>query len=247
VNLILIDISNQIYSALYAKFWQEKEVSIYNIAFEKFFEIYPDIKVDCVVSPANSFGLMDGGFDKVLIDYFGIDLMIRVQQNILNNYFGEQPVGTSFIIETNNSKCPYLVHTPTMRVPMDISKTDNVYNAMRSMLIETTKNKNINTVLCPGLGTLTGNVNPIVAAHQMYQAYKSIINPIKEINWKNASLIQNNLRVSKKELCTNKFSIPEQSQFHYNCANPYSSSGPATYCYSQIDCNFCNHFKSNDA
>lgn len=31
-------------------------------------------RIDAVVSPANAYGLMDGGYDKALTDYFGNDL-----------------------------------------------------------------------------------------------------------------------------------------------------------------------------
>src|SRR5690348_1291522 len=102
------------------------------LAFEQYFAGLPNFEVvngrfqrvaeyDCMVSPANSFGLMDGGIDAAIIDYFGQGLMRRVQDYIIEYYLGEQSVGTSFIIETGNEKHPYLAHTPTMRVPMEIA------------------------------------------------------------------------------------------------------------------------------
>jgi O-acetyl-ADP-ribose deacetylase (regulator of RNase III) len=36
----------------------------------------------CVVSPANSFGFMDGGFDRTLLSFFGTSIQIRVQDAI---------------------------------------------------------------------------------------------------------------------------------------------------------------------
>lgn len=88
---------------------------------------------DCIVSPANSFGIMDGGFDKALIEYFGNSLMERVQNKIKDEYAGEQPVGTCLIVNTGDEKHPYLAHTPTMRIPRIIREYDTVYNAMRAM------------------------------------------------------------------------------------------------------------------
>ena len=41
---------------------------------------------DAIVSPANSFGFMDGGVDYAIIKYFGYDLQKRVQQMILEKY-----------------------------------------------------------------------------------------------------------------------------------------------------------------
>ncbi len=142
---------------------------------------------DCMVSAANSFGLMDGGIDGDITGYFGHQLQSCVQQHILENYLGEQPVGTSFIIETGHAEHPYLAHTPTMRVPMPINGTDAVYLAMRAMLLAVYQfnkvEKRIHTVLCPGLGTLTGRVSAEDAAFQMALAYQSVAFPPEEINW----------------------------------------------------------------
>jgi O-acetyl-ADP-ribose deacetylase (regulator of RNase III) len=143
---------------------------------------------DCMVSPANSFGLMDGGIDAAIIRYFGYPLMSRVQQYILDEYLGEQPVGTSFIVETGNPQHPYLAHTPTMRVPMSISRTDNVYKAMFALLLAVRKHnavsaRPIETVVCPGLGTGTGRVPFRMAAYQMALAYRHFDNPPARLDW----------------------------------------------------------------
>jgi O-acetyl-ADP-ribose deacetylase (regulator of RNase III) len=58
-----------------------------------YFENLPEF--DCLVSPANSFGLMDGGMDAAITRFFGDALQQRVQQRILAEYLGEQPVGTA--------------------------------------------------------------------------------------------------------------------------------------------------------
>jgi O-acetyl-ADP-ribose deacetylase (regulator of RNase III) len=87
-----------------------------------------------MVSAANSFGLMDGGVDLAITNFFGPALQARVQQVILACYDGEQPVGTSFIVETGHPAHPFLAHTPIMRVPMPIAGTDYVYLAMKAML-----------------------------------------------------------------------------------------------------------------
>lgn len=69
---------------------------------------------------------MDGGVDAAITKFFGTQLQDRVQQHILKYYDGEQPVGTSFIIDTKDALHPFLAHTPTMRVPMSIVKTEYV-------------------------------------------------------------------------------------------------------------------------
>lgn len=67
---------------------------------------------------------MDGGVDAAITQFFGTKLQKKVQQYILENFEGEQPVGTSFIVETgkffhfsyqsDDPKHPYVAHTPTM-------------------------------------------------------------------------------------------------------------------------------------
>jgi O-acetyl-ADP-ribose deacetylase (regulator of RNase III) len=180
-------------------------------AFQKYFDGLPNVEIvtayfqdlpdfDCMVSAANSFGLMDGGVDAAIIRYFGQSLMDRVQQRIIEEYYGEQLVGTSFIVETGNSKHPYVAHTPTMRIPMDISRTDNVYRAMWAMLIavgqhnKTTQSQPIDIVACPGLGTATGHVPYAEAARQMALAYKNYLKPPKYIDWRYADRRQEEIR-----------------------------------------------------
>lgn len=115
------------------------------LEWKKSFEGFSHVKIvhgkfesikeyDCLVSPANSFGLMDGGVDLAIRNYFGMRVQYNVQKRIQKEYYGEQPVGTSVIVDTENEDHPFLAHTPTMRVPSDISKTDNVYNAFFAML-----------------------------------------------------------------------------------------------------------------
>jgi len=117
-------------------------------------------------------------------------IQYKVQKRIQKEFYGEQPVGTSMIVFTENDDYPFLAHTPTMRVPSNIAGTDNVYNAMFAML-RTVANHNkmskvkINTVLCPGLGTATGLVPLKEAARQMALAYRNFLHPTTNMVWKN--------------------------------------------------------------
>ena len=183
MKLILCDRNSRLCDEWALRFKDCEDVIVKHDTFENV-EDY-----DCLVSPANSFGLMDGGIDLAITNYFGNQLQKRVQQRISAYYYGEQPVGTCMIVETDNEKHPYLAHTPTMRVPSNIRNTDNVYNAMRAMLRAVAGNHNIKTVLCPGLGTGIGDVSPVMAAYQMWLAYARFKHPLP-INWDNAGRIQ---------------------------------------------------------
>ena len=173
------------------------EIELYK-AFQKSFSYFPNVEIvndrfewltdyDCLVSPANSFGMMDGGMDAAIINFFGRSLEERVQRRILDDYLGEQPVGTSIIIKTEHPKHPFLAHTPTMRVPMKIQDKDVPYVAMRSLLLAIRKYNrdfpnSINSVVCPGLGTGIGGIDPTEAARQMALAYDGFLYPPKFIN-----------------------------------------------------------------
>ena len=138
-------------------------------------------EVECVVSPANAFGLMDGGYDGAISQWFGNQLQKRVQQYIIDNYFGEQPVGTSFIIDAgrNGQK---LIHTPTMRVPSKIIDPAVVYQSMRTTLMVAIKN-GVSSIVIPVFGGAKGGVDIELAAKLMWLGYDRIMNPNKKINW----------------------------------------------------------------
>lgn len=185
-KLILVDPNPSVFSALHVAFDPHPAVEVVQDYFEKL------PAFDCMVSAANSFGIMDGGVDLAIINYFGMDLQYRVQERIIHGFKGEQPVGTSFIVPTQNPRHPYVAHTPTMRYPLRITRTDNVYNAMFAMLraveqhnVSSGKQK-IEIVACPGLGTATGGVAPMEAARQMELAYRNFMNPPRSITWKYA-------------------------------------------------------------
>lgn len=177
-------------------------------AWETEFSPYANIKVssgdiftgapaaDSIVSPANSFGFMDGGIDLVYSRHFGWQMQQRLQALINKDYNGELLVGEAAIIKTlsaNDSPAKftdpklnkgklikYLISAPTMRVPMDVNHTVNAYLAF-SAVIKAVKKHNksvqnvedkITSVLCPGLGTAIGRMPAKRCAFQMRQAYE---------------------------------------------------------------------------
>jgi O-acetyl-ADP-ribose deacetylase (regulator of RNase III) len=181
-TLILVAPERPLFEAFQARFDYFADVEIVNNRFETVQDY------DCLVSPANSFGMMDGGMDAAITAFFGVSLEQRVQQRILRDYLGEQPVGTSFLIETGHSQHPFLAHTPTMRIPMSIQGTDVPYVAMWAMLLavrqhnQTASQQPIKRVVCPGLGTGIGRVPADEAARQMAIAYDHFCYPPKFIN-----------------------------------------------------------------
>ncbi len=129
----------------------------------------PDI--ECIVSPANSYGIMDGGYDAAISEYLGWDFHYKVQKFICDNYYGEQLVGTSFIIDAPKNK--KLIHTPTMVVPEVIKDDRIVYFCMRSTLM-CALNNNIKSIIIPLFGAGVGKVALYKVLNHMYTAYKQI-------------------------------------------------------------------------
>ena len=180
MEIYIIEIDKRKFKYLSAYFSNYNDVHLVNESFESFMKKNKDA-IECVVSPGNSFGLMDGGYDLALTEWYGKQLQERVQEYIINNYYGEQGVGTSFIIPTNKDN-QFLIHTPTMRTPQEIIDPRIIYQCMRSTLIEAINNK-VKSILIPMFGASIGNVKPQVVSEMMFKAYTQIKNPPKNINW----------------------------------------------------------------
>lgn len=180
MKIFLIEADTYKFSCL-KDFFREEDVELINDRFESFIS---KNYVQCVVSPANSFGLMDGGYDKALTDWYGNQLQKRVQKHIIEYFYGEQPVGTSFIIEAEKNN-QYLIHTPTMQTPQMLEEPRVIYQCMRSTLIEAKRN-NIESILIPMFGGSTGFVRPEIVAKMMFLAYDQMKNVPEKLSWEYA-------------------------------------------------------------
>lgn len=170
MKIILSALQPKLIDAWNDFFKEEQNVSILEKDITK-------IECDAVVSPANSFGFMDGGLDYALSERFGWDLEKRLQKIIKELPEGELLVGQALILETHDKMVPFLISAPTMRIPtnFNIDTSINAYLAMKAILIKAKSEEKINSVAIPGLCTGVGRMQPIIAARQMFQAYKEII------------------------------------------------------------------------
>ncbi|XP_070191103.1 uncharacterized protein [Littorina saxatilis] len=201
----------------------EREVVVYKLrdisdsmvsAWKHYFKEYPDTvevsngdifkggpTADAIVSPANSFGFMDGGIDMYYSIHFGWQMQDRLQQVLNKEKDGELLVGDAVIIrayendEAEQKICAkevpelsifnegrpikYLISAPTMRVPQDVRQTVNAYLAFRAVVLAVQRHNAdsskmpITTVLCPGLGTAVGRMSKPQCAKQMLAAYET--------------------------------------------------------------------------
>ncbi len=124
------------------------------------------VEADGLVSPANSFGRMDGGLDAQIIEFLGEDVETEVQRVIRERHDGELIVGGAEVILTLAPQFPYLVVAPTMRVPQNVSRTVNAYLAFRAALravraFNALHGGPIGTLLVPGLAPSNGFLPPL--------------------------------------------------------------------------------------
>lgn len=135
---------------------------------------------DALLSPANSFGYMDGGIDLAYRRFLGQRIEVELQRRIAAEHCGELPVGSALVLATGHAAFPYLIAAPTMRVPEHIQDSVNVYLAFRAALIAVrTHNAGaaapIRTLRAPALGTGVGRMPLSRAAFQMRAAYDSVL------------------------------------------------------------------------
>lgn len=145
-----------------------------------------DLDVSVLVTPANSFGIMDDGLGGQLNKMSDGKLEARVRKLIQDKHAGELPVGCAEVITTNLDKPKLAIIAPTLRVPIRMTNANvNSYLATRAALRvlaahmrqerEDSGETKIESVAFVGMGTGTGKTAPAVAAFQMYEAYCQIV------------------------------------------------------------------------
>lgn len=149
-------------------------------ALRNAFSGWPDVTVatgdilelasDAVVSPANSYGYMDGGLDRRLVEVCGDQLQRSVLQQFDVIGDGTLAVGRAVTVATRHGRIPWLIVAPTMAHP-DGATAASVYFAMSAVLLEAERHPGIARVYCPGLGTGVGQLDPATAGFEMARAY----------------------------------------------------------------------------
>ncbi len=147
-----------------------------------------EVDVDAIVSPANSFGFMDGGIDLQISEFFDWEIEKRVKAAIEHKHFGELLVGQAELIHTGHAVYPYLITAPTMRMPEVLpADTINPYLATRAVLQllvygrtlidgeELAVNRIIKSIAIPGMGTGIGGVAYERCARQMALAIRDVL------------------------------------------------------------------------
>jgi O-acetyl-ADP-ribose deacetylase (regulator of RNase III) len=182
INLWLIHPEQEMCDAFRTRFEGLPNVSVIQSLYE---ELPPH---DCFVTAGNSFGIMTAGIDAAVVRVHGEDLMLRIQHRILDEFLGEQPIGTCLLEPTGNQQFPYIAHAPTMRVPGSISGTDKIYTATWGALLaiyrfNVANDRRIQSVAFPAMGAGFGGVPFMEVARQMAAAYRHYLNPPHRFDW----------------------------------------------------------------
>jgi O-acetyl-ADP-ribose deacetylase (regulator of RNase III) len=176
MKLVFCDINEGLISSWKKSFEQDPNIEIIHGSIF-------DIECDALVSPANSFGFMDGGLDLKISQFFGWHVQERLQDVIKEKHHGELIVGSAEIVETDHEKIPYVISAPTMRVPMILKDAINIYLATRAALVlvkfgklpDGSKISNrVKVIAIPGMGTGVGRVPYDICALQMKKAVDDI-------------------------------------------------------------------------
>jgi O-acetyl-ADP-ribose deacetylase (regulator of RNase III)/HPt (histidine-containing phosphotransfer) domain-containing protein len=156
---------------------------------------------DCVVTGASSVASANN-VDASTLKFFGEDVEKLLQKRIQDLYLGEQPIGTSLILETNHALYPFIAHTPSLRMQMSIAGKDHVYQAIWSTLLairqhnklyNSSLQNQINIVAIPGLGTSFGNIPVDEVARQMSMAYQNFLFSVQPIQSSSQQQFHNSL------------------------------------------------------
>lgn len=142
-------------------------------------DIFANDDWEAVVSPANSFGFMNGGIDLVYVNKFGQQLEDRVRKDIADNWYGELLVGQATFVDCQPGMENILIVAPTMRVPQRILDPVDVYLATKAA-VRCALEIQVDSLLMPGMGTGVGQVSFETASKNMLIGIKDAIEGMSE-------------------------------------------------------------------
>jgi O-acetyl-ADP-ribose deacetylase (regulator of RNase III) len=146
------------------------------------------LEADAIVSPANSFGFMDGGIDAAYLEHFDASLQPRLQAQIIERG-GELLVGEALTLRIN-ARAPrvkWMISAPTMRTPQRILDAQDVRLSTRAALREAIK-INARSVILTGMGAGSGAVPPAICAHYMRLGWRDVFEPLPfPATWREAA------------------------------------------------------------
>jgi O-acetyl-ADP-ribose deacetylase (regulator of RNase III) len=148
------------------------------------FRAYSDVVVEhgdilaaahtALISPANSYGYMNGGIDLAYRHFFGIQVEQAVQRRIREVAGAYLPVGQALLVETGHERVPFLISAPTMFIPEPIDPSACHAAMVAALKVAFEHRDHWEAVFCPGMGTGVGRLSPRDAAKAMAEAYACV-------------------------------------------------------------------------
>lgn len=165
MELWVVDIDSQLTDAWATEFANEPNVNVRNGDILLLAE-------NTIVSPANSYGWMDGGIDRAYTDYFGLQLQARLQAEIAERRGGKLDVGAALFLRTHDARIPYLISAPTMVNPGPVGPENAFFAMLAALKVAALHASVVTKLFCPGLATGIGEVAPRLAAREMANAWR---------------------------------------------------------------------------
>lgn len=133
-----------------------------------------DRGADAIVSPANSFGFMDGGIDQLFLNHYGNEVQDILQRRIRGRPYPELLVGEAELVALPAGKhVQWMISAPTMRTPRWIVDPDAVRLSTRAAFL-LAKKVQFKSILMTGMGAGSGAVPANVVAEQMRKGFDDV-------------------------------------------------------------------------
>ena len=121
------------------------------------------LRIDCIVCPSNSQGIMKGGVANTI--------RLEGGEEIEQEAISLAPVAIGRAVSTTSGSlpCKHVLHAPTMKNPVEQSSKKTVLRATKAALKRADR-LNHYSIGFPGMGTGTGGIAYLIAARQMVEA-----------------------------------------------------------------------------
>ncbi|OOQ89483.1 hypothetical protein PEBR_28099 [Penicillium brasilianum] len=185
---------------------------------ERLNSLPPAVKFDLVVSPANSYGRLDGAFDHAISMTFSprddYHALTRAAQSVLyQKWRGFAPPGSCSLVEfpenlkRNDRNCSWVAICPTMREPEDVTwDREVVYECVWSLLCQVeghnrgSVHNRIESLLMTPLATGVGKVSKERWAAQTVLALAHYVDAVErpekwsQLQWDTIEIIDDEVR-----------------------------------------------------
>ena len=123
-------------------------------------------KVDGIVNPANSQGVMNGGVAAAIRDAGGSSIEDEVKN------LAPIAIGAAVVTKAGDLSAKYIIHAPLMAEPGQLIGPENIRRAARAALIAANHLK-MTTIAMPGMGTNEGAVPRMEAARAIIEEIRA--------------------------------------------------------------------------